>query len=324
MPEEKKQIIMTGVTSFVGAAAARELLGRGYQVFGILRPGSKNRGPLERSLKEFLDRGQLILLENDLSAPGRLPLLLSGKLSPGGIFCHFGWGGSGSGARNNESLQRSNLRFSLETLEAAKEMGCGRFLFSGSQAEYGLHTDLITEESACAPRSAYGEAKLAMREEGEALARRLGITYLHGRIFSVYGPGDHPWTLVETCLDACLKGQEFRMGACTQLWNFLYIDDLASAAAALAELKESEIGKLESPVFNLAGEETKPLRDFVEEINRICGGRGRLIYHARPENAEGLVNLAPSIEKLKTASGWRPRTDFQEGIRRLMIDKRKK
>ena len=163
-----------------------------------------------------------------------------------------------------------------------------------------------------------------MREEGEALARRLGITYLHGRIFSVYGPGDHPWTLVETCLDACLNGQEFRLGACTQLWNFLYIDDLASAAAALAELKESEIGKLESPVFNLAGEETKPLRDFVEEINRICGGRGRLVYHARPENAEGLVNLAPSIEKLKTASGWRPRTDFQEGIRRLMIDKRKK
>ena len=203
-------------------------------------------------------------------------------------------------------------------------MGCGRFMFSGSQAEYGQHTDLITEESACAPRSAYGEAKLAMREEGEALARRLGITYLHGRIFSVYGPGDHPWTLVETCLDACLNGQEFRLGACTQLWNFLYIDDLASAAAALAELKESEIGKLESPVFNLAGEETKPLRDFVEEINRICGGRGRLIYHARPENAEGLVNLAPSIEKLKTASGWRPQTDFQEGIRRLMIDKRKK
>ena len=77
-------------------------------------------------------------------------------------------------------------------------------------------------------------------------------------------------------------------------------------------------------MFNLAGEETKPLRDFVEEINRICGGRGRLIYHARPENAEGLVNLAPSIEKLKTASGWRPRTDFQEGIRRMMIDKRKK
>ena len=77
-------------------------------------------------------------------------------------------------------------------------------------------------------------------------------------------------------------------------------------------------------MFNLAGEETKPLRDFVEEINRICGGRGRLVYHARPENAEGLVNLAPSIEKLKTASGWRPQTDFQEGIRRLMIDKRKK
>ena len=102
-----------------------------------------------------------------------------------------------------------------------------------------------------------------------------------------YGPGDHPWTLVETCLDACLKGQEFRMGACTQLWNFLYIDDLASAAAALAETKRERDREAGKPGVQSRGEETKPLRDFVEEINRICGGRGRLIYHARPENAEG-------------------------------------
>ena len=53
MPEEKKQIIMTGVTSFVGAAAARELLSRGYQVFGILRPGSKTGGPWRGALRSF-------------------------------------------------------------------------------------------------------------------------------------------------------------------------------------------------------------------------------------------------------------------------------
>ena len=114
------------------------------------------------------------------------------------------------------------------------------------------------------------------------------------------------------------------MGACTQLWNFLYMDDLARALADLAELPEDVLTSLNNPVFNLAGEETKPLKSFVEEINSLCGGRGTLVYGARTENAEGLVHLNPSIEKLKTVTGWRQETDFRQGIQKLMIDKREK
>ena len=163
-----------------------------------------------------------------------------------------------------------------------------------------------------------------MRRDGEILCKSLGIRYIHGRIFSVYGPGDHPWTLVETCLDACMNGMEIRLGACTQLWNFLYMDDLARALADLADLPEDVLASLDNPVFNLAGEETKPLKSFVEEINSLCGGRGTLVYGARIENAEGLVHLNPSIEKLKTVTGWRQETDFRQGIQKLMIDKREK
>ena len=79
-----------------------------------------------------------------------------------------------------------------------------------------MHRDLITEETACEPKSLYGEAKLAMREKGETLCGELGLRYIHARIFSAYGPGDHPWTLVESCLDAFLNNREMSLGACTQ------------------------------------------------------------------------------------------------------------
>lgn len=319
------EIIVTGAASFVGAAAVREFLNRGHRVLGILRPDSKTREVLETSCREWIENGQLILVENDLQTPEKLPGLIGEKLSgTEKCFFHFGWGGSGSGARNDRELQKNNLEASLNTIRAAKELGCGRFFFSGSQAEYGLHREMTTEESVCAPRSAYGEAKLAMRRDGEILCKSLGIRYIHGRIFSVYGPGDHPWTLVETCLDACMNGMEIRLGACTQLWNFLYMDDLARALADLADLPEDVLASLDNPVFNLAGEETKPLKSFVEEINSLCGGRGTLVYGARIENAEGLVHLNPSIEKLKTVTGWRQETDFRQGIQKLMIDKREK
>lgn len=308
-------IIMTGATSFVGAATVRELLRRGHMVTAIARPASSKLGTILDGNEEALLSGRLLVTENDLS---ELEQLLEKVTKPQDVFCHFGWGGSGSASRTDRALQKKNLEISLETIRTAKALGCKKFLFSGSQAEYGMHRDLITEETACEPKSLYGEAKLAMREKGETLCGELGLRYIHARIFSAYGPGDHPWTLVESCLDAFLNNREMSLGACTQNWNFLYIDDLARGMAALCEAEETAFEGISNPVFNFGGAETKVLKDFVEEIHTLCGGKGETRYNTRGENAEGLINLMPSIEKLKAVTGWKPEVDFKTGITRMI------
>ena len=122
--------------------------------------------------------GRLLVTENDLSEPEKL---LEKVTKPQDVFCHFGWGGSGSASRTDRALQEKNLEISLETVRTAKALGCRKFLFSGSQAEYGMHRDLITEETVCEPKSLYGEAKLAMREKGETLCEELGLRYIHAQ-----------------------------------------------------------------------------------------------------------------------------------------------
>lgn len=308
-------IIMTGATSFVGAATVRELLRRGHTVTAIARPASSKLGTILDGNEEALLSGRLLVTENDLSEPEQL---LEKVRKPQDVFCHFGWGGSGSASRTDRALQEKNLEISQETIRTAKALGCKKFLFSGSQAEYGMHRDLITEETACEPKSLYGEAKLAMCEKGEKLCGELGLRYIHARIFSAYGPGDHPWTLVESCLDAFLNNREMSLGACTQNWNFLYIDDLARGMAALCEAEETTFEGISNPVFNFGGAETKVLKDFVEEIHTLCGGKGETRYNTRGENAEGLINLMPSIEKLKAVTGWKPEVDFKTGITRMI------
>ena len=262
-------IIMTGSTSFVGAATVRELLRRGHTVTAIVRPDSSKLDTILEGNEEALLTGHLLVTENDLSEPEKL---LEKVTKPQDVFCHFGWGGSGSASRTDKALQEKNMEISLETIRTAKALGCKKFLFSGSQAEYGMHQDLITEDTVCEPKSLYGEAKLAMREKGEKLCDELGLRYIHARIFSAYGPGDHPWTLVESCLDTFLSNKEMSLGACTQKWNFLYIDDLARGMAALCEAPESAFEGLKNPVFNFGGAETKVLKEFVEEIHELCGG----------------------------------------------------
>lgn len=41
-------IVVTGATSFLGAALCKELVSRGHQVYAVVRPGSSNRQVLEK------------------------------------------------------------------------------------------------------------------------------------------------------------------------------------------------------------------------------------------------------------------------------------
>lgn len=307
--------VLTGATSFIGAATLYEMLNGGHEVYAVVRPQSEKCRLIMEQNRKALEENRLHIVENDLAEPGAL---LNNIPVSCDVFFHFGWGGSGSSARTDQKLQEKNLESSLDTIRAAKALGCKRFIFSGSQAEYGMHRELMTEESACSPRSLYGEAKLSMRKEGEKLCRELGISYIHVRIFSAYGPGDHPWTLVESCLRTFRENREMSLGACTQKWNFIYITDLAKAMCALASVSDLVLEAENNPVYNLAGDDTRSLREFVEEIHAACKGLGSCAYASRKENAEGAVNLIPDISKICRVTGWKPEVSFKEGIKKTL------
>ncbi len=105
---------------------------------------------------------------------------------------------------------------------------------------------------------------------------------------------------------------------CTQMWNFLYIEDAGRALAGLAEYEGSLLEH--GCVYNLAGpmEETRSLRGFVEEIYRLCENRGSFEYGLRQPNAEGVVNLIPDIGKMKKVTGWTPEIHFEQGILNIL------
>lgn len=296
-------VIVTGATSFIGKAVLRELEKRGVGVYAVVRPQSPSAGELK-------GRAGVTLLPFDLSEIGRLTAsdLTRG---PAQFWLHLGWQGPGSANRRDSRLQEQNVGFALSALETAAALGCGRFLFSGSQAEYGIAEGPMREDMECRPVSEYGKNKLKVCRRALDRAGQLGIQYIHTRIFSVYGPGDHPWSLVETCLDAFLGDRDMELGACTQLWNYMYITD---AARALVHLL---LGNLPGGVYNVAGEDTRPLREYIEEIHRLCQGKGRCIYGVRPPNAEGTPSLVPDLTRLK-AAGFQCQVDFDQGIRQMI------
>ena len=308
----RMRIVVTGATSFVGLGAVRELLKRGHEVVAVVREQSQKTDLLKED-GAFPDG--LTVLPCDLGRLCGLPERIDG---PCDVFLHMGWHGAGSDSRRKEEVQAQSVTDALAAIRVAKELGCARFLFTGSQAEYGLRGSLTDETAPCRPASPYGRAKLEVLNRGRKLCRELSLDYGHVRIFSVYGPGDHPWSLVSSCIRTFLAGGRMELSACTQLWNFLYIEDAACALSDLAAYGGSL--EAEGCVYNLGGpmEETGPLKGFVEEIYRLCGSRGEMVYGVHPPNAEGIVNLIPDTRRLERVTGWRPQVGFEKGIRNIL------
>ncbi|MFQ7053972.1 MAG: NAD-dependent epimerase/dehydratase family protein [Clostridium fessum] len=141
------KIVVTGATSFVGLGAVRELLHRGHQVYAVLREHSTKADLLRENGK--FPQG-LTILEEDLGNLSKLP-----ERIPGGcdVFLHMGWRGAGSDSRKNESVQEESVQDALNAVRVAKALGCRRFLFTGSQAESGVKSELTDEETVCEPTS---------------------------------------------------------------------------------------------------------------------------------------------------------------------------
>lgn len=303
------KIVVTGATSFIGAPMTKELVKQGHDVYAVVRPGSRNMGKLPQP------ESRLHVIEKKLQEADELHQVIPASCD---MFFHFGWDGTGSDNRRNREVQQRNVADSLKALEGARALGCKAFLFSGSQAEYGVCQEVMEEAAPLKPVSEYGKAKADFGRQAMETVKRWegqgeGIRYLHARIFSVYGPGDHTGSLVESCLRTFWAGEYISLGECTQQWNYLYLDDLIKALLALWE-------KGESGIYNVAGEakETRPLKEYVRLLYEACGLCGSYSFGRRPQNAEGPANLLPDTTRLLTASGWRQETSFAEGIRRLI------
>lgn len=294
--------VITGATSFIGSNLVSYLAGKGVECYLIVRPESRNLAVLPQN------NPVVHLVWGNAVNPNEW----INQIPPCDTFFHFSWDGVGAEGRGNQDIQQRNIRMTMDCLKVAAKIGCKRFVFAGSQAEYGIHDGLITEETACDPVIEYGKAKLEVLRQAPAVSKEIGIDYIHLRIFSVYGPGDHPWTLVSKCLDSFVKNEEIVLSPCTQDWNFLYSEDAAEAISCFGDCPLDN-----NPVYNIAGEETKPLKEYVEMMRQQCGG-GIPQYGLLENMKEPPHGIYPSIERMQQATGWKMKTDFSTGIRKIL------
>ena len=297
-------VVITGATGFIGSNLARVFLEHGSVVYALVRPGSKNRTalPVHENLK-VVDCG-LEHVEDCIPVIGHAD-----------AFFHLAWGGVNREEIDSPQVQARNVAGSLECVRTAARLGCGIFMDAGSRVEYGAVDGMMQEDVECHPINQYGKAKWEFYQKAAPLCRELGLNYFHLRFFSVYGYGDHPWSIISTLVRDLRRDKKVSLSACRHQWNFMYIEDAVQAVYELYRHGRAD-GAPYSHIVNIAGSDTRPLRSFVEEIHEIVGGRGELEYGTFVQAKEGALSIRPDITRLcrLTCGDWKERYTFRRGI----------
>lgn len=307
-----QRIVITGATGFIGRNVTRVFLEQGARVYALVRPGSPH----------------LALLPEDGGLPGTRHIVACSleqvtdcveAIGQADAFLHFAWGGVNREEIDSPAVQAANVAASLNCVEAARRLGCRVFMDAGSRVEYGITENGVMEETMeCHPVNEYGKAKLAFYRQAGPLCRKWNMTYYHLRFFSVYGTGDHPWSIISTLVRELPEGQTVSLSACRHHWNFMDIEDAAQAVRWLFAQAGNRQG--ETHIVNVASADTRELKSFVEEIHRLCDGSGSLEFGTFVQAKEGALSIRPVIDELYrlTDGKWREQYSFAEGIRRML------
>lgn len=308
------RILITGAASFLGRHLVEYFLSKEEEVLALVRENA--RGVDELLGYKANNKFKLIVL--DMKDIERLDIDFD-------VCIHLAWGGIGKEGRMDANIQRENINAAIKLMRVCKDRGAKRFLFAGSQAEYGQTlTDIEakygkdfdinaiprqSEDAPTNPKSEYGKAKLELKSKLKNLGDSLGIEYVHMRIFSVFGSGDHETSLISTCIRDFKENKDVHIGECIQSWNYIYIKDLCEAVYLLS--KKDLQGEF---VFNVAGENNRILMDYVKDIKRLLDSSSDIVVEKKEAASEGLPFLNPSIEHLK-GIGFVESYGFEKGIK---------
>jgi nucleoside-diphosphate-sugar epimerase len=274
-----KRVLVTGATGFVGRQTLAPLERRGFDVHAV---GSRDA--------DLLAAGTAARLIDDVQ-PTHL-LHLAWYAEPGAFW---------------ESAENARWRdASVRLLEAFAASGGTRAVAAGTCAEYDWNGDGLLSEGSTPlePRTAYGQAKNAVREAAGGMRLSLGW----GRIFFLYGPDEDERRLVASVTRALLAGTPARTTHGRQVRDFLHVADVGDAFAALLD------SGVEGAV-NVGSGEGVAVADVVGRIAAVVG-RPELVELGALEAPGGDPPLlVADVRRLRDEVGWRPSRSLDEGLR---------
>lgn len=313
-PFAGRRILITGGLGFIGSNLAIRLVEEGADVLLVdsMLPAYgatlKNIEPvasrLQVNFSDMRDRHSLSYLvrERDL------------------IFSLAGQVSHSESMRDPETDLAINGTSQLSLLECCRHGNPkAKIIFASTRQIYGRPQYLpVDENHPLVPVDVNGINNLAAEMYYTLYHQVYGMPTVSLRLTNTYGPrmdlASRNKGFVGIFIDLALNGQRIQIfGDGSQRRDFNYVDDVVEALLLAAARDE-----LNGQVFNLGHGTPYRLLEFVEVLHRLTGVSYDCVPFPEDVKAIDIGDYFGSYSRFSKATGWEPRIDLEEGLRRTL------
>ena len=201
----------------------------------------------------------------------------------------------------------NNLHTTVNLLTAIAEVGCRKFVGTGSLVE----PDSRSEENV--PGAPYAVSKWASSDYIRMFHALYQVPGTVARVFMVYGPAQQDRTkLLPYVIGRVLRGEIPDITSGRRLIDWVYVDDVAYGLARMA-LAPDIVGR----TVDLGSGVLISTAELVEKVCRLIEGSVRPRFGALPDRPMESTRIARTDETFRLL-GWSPQTSLEEGLRRTI------
>lgn len=308
-----KKTVVTGAGGFIGHHLVKSLKSQGWYVTGV-----------DIKKPEFeISAADEFVLHDARIADQNWQRIFQGAQEVWALAADMG--GMGFISKNHAMIMRDNVLMNINTLDAAKNAGVKRYLYTSSACIYPEHlqteTDVVPLAESMAypanPQDGYGWEKLYTEKLCEYYAKEFGIDMRIVRFHNIYGPlgtwrggrEKAPAAMCRKVAEAVLEGRDFIeiWGDGKQTRTFCHIDDCIKGLHLIMNSGFTE------PI-NLGRDEMVSIDELADIAMKAAGVQLKKVYVDGPQGVRGR-NSDNTLSK-KVMGGWAPEIDLLSGIKK--------
>ncbi|WP_093802900.1 SDR family NAD(P)-dependent oxidoreductase [Streptomyces sp. Wb2n-11] len=304
-------VAVTGAEGFIGSHLTEALVAAGHRVRAMAQYNSfSSYGWLETLSAETLDQVEIVL--GDVRDPGSVNQLIEGAEAVYHLAALIAIPYS---YQAPHSYVDTNVTGTLNVLEAVRRQGTPRLVHTSTSETYGTaQTVPITEDHPISTQSPYAASKAGGDRLADSYHASFGTPVVTLRPFNTFGPRQSMRAVIPTVIGQVAAGERtITLGDLRPTRDFLYVKDTARAFLAVGTAPaEAVVGQ----TFNAGtggeisvGELTRLIGKLMDADLDVREDEQRI----RPANSE-VMRLVADATRLRTATGWRPEHDLEQGL----------
>lgn len=306
---KNKRVLITGADGFIGSHLTEALLEAGCKVKAFVYYNSFNSwGWLDTFPKDKL--AQIEVFTGDIRDPNGVRKALENI----DIVFHlaaliaipFSY-------HSPDSYVDTNIKGTLNVLQAARDTGCEKILVTSTSEVYGTAKYVpIDELHPFQGQSPYSASKIGADRIAESFYRSFNLPVAIVRPFNTFGPRQSARAVIPTIISQLLAGKkEIKLGSLDPTRDLLFVKDTAQGFIEIAK-SDKTVGQ----EINIATQAEISIGDLANKIIKLTKSEAKIITdqdRLRPAKSE-VERLLGSNKKIMELTAWRPKYDLDQGL----------